>query len=221
MRRHFILAALPAALLFGAATETRAMSAYARSFDMKCGECHKQRIPELNDFGIAFYKNGFNLPGKDREKSPVEPDEAKPSGNTTAPPHASASEHNENESGAMPVEKAEEPKPSPPPEVPLVIYKGHSGDGSVYFTDNPLSRRRLLEKVKDDPSPAGARTAMARTTPRKTAVSPSRHEQPRYRTYQECMERRLENAPAGSSQQMMDLLMAAERDCAPYPAKNP
>ena len=220
MRGNFILAALPAAaLLLGAAAEIWAMSAYARSFDMKCGECHKQRIPELNDFGIAFYKNGFTLPGNEQGKSAAPPQEEVSS--SSSPDSADTLEKKAADTAGIPDEKGESPTPVPPPEVPLVIYQGQAGDGSVYFTDNPLLKGRLQEKGRQKAEPPAVTPKVARYSPKRAEAAPPKETAaPRYRTYQQCMERQLDNTPAATSQQMMELLMQAERACAGYPMRN-
>jgi len=216
MRGHFILAALPAAaLLLGAAAETWAMSAYARSFDMECGECHKQRIPELNDFGIAFYKNGFALPGNEQGKPAAPPQEE--AGSSSSPDQAEAIEKKAADTASIPDEKGDSPTPVPPPEVPLVIYQGQAGDGSVYFTDNPLLKGRLQENGRKKADLPAVKPKVARYSAKRAETETVA---PVYRTYQQCMERQLENAPAASSQQMMEILMQAERACAGYPMRN-
>lgn len=222
MREKLILLTIPAVivLLLGAAPKTHAMSAYARNFDMKCGDCHKQRIPELNEFGIAFYKNGFALPGENQEKPAAATQEAQIPGTAASP--SDTPDSKPAEGGGMPDQKAEESKPAPPPEVPLVIYQGQAGDGSVYYTDNPLSRRRLQDKGRTAAPSAGEQKVVTRTPKKKDTVTPPKKEAAkRYRTYQECMERHLENAPPGSAQAMMELFMEAERNCAAYPSRNP
>lgn len=202
-------------LILGA--KAHAMSAYARNFDMKCGECHKQRIPELNDFGIAFYKNGFALPGAEKGKAP-KPSSGEQAGTLSEP--SDGQEKKSADASGAPDEKGEEKTPVPPPEVPLVIYQGQAGDGSVYFTDNPLSKR--LEDSARKSRKIAARHSPERHPPQKEAAAPPQKPAvPEYRSYQECMERLLENAPPATTQQMMDLLMTAERACIKYTREKP
>lgn len=217
MRRALLVPPTMILLFFSAIAESQAMSAYARSFDMKCGECHKQRIPELNEFGIVFYKNGFALPGTEQGKAPTpSPEEA---GNPSDPPDRSDIQVNKSpDAGGAPDEKTESSTPVPPPEIPLVIYKGQAGDGSVYFTDNPLSKR--LEGAERKVRRSLAKASIVRQHPQKLTAA-QKPAPPRYRTYQECMERHLENAPAASTQQMMDLLIATETACAAYSRGKP
>ena len=172
MRRNLLVPPTIVLLLFSAAAESRAMSAYARNFDMKCGECHKQRIPELNDFGIAFYKNGFVLPGSEQVKAQT-PSSGEQAGIPSDPPDASDTPANKApETGGAPDEKGETPTPVPPPEIPLVIYKGNAGDGSVYFTDNPLSKR--LEGPERKTGKSAAKVSMVRQPRQKPAAPPKK-----------------------------------------------
>src|SRR5690348_12031641 len=61
-----ILAYLPATSLPAAA-----IPVFARKYGTSCSTCHNN-FPELNDFGWAFYKNGFKFP-KDDETFVKEP----------------------------------------------------------------------------------------------------------------------------------------------------
>lgn len=219
MRALFLAVPSVILLLLAFVTGSYAMSAYARSFDMKCGECHKPRIPELNDFGIAFYKNGFALPDSGKPK----PDNAPQGGEkeTAAPADSPDTPPRRAPDTPGSPDDTGEPPPGPPPEVPLVIYQGQAGDGSVYFTDNPLNKR-LQPPAKKPSGRAAARPAKVRPPVNKTEfIAPKKPAAPTYRSYRECMERQLEHAQEGSTQQMMDLLMAAEGVCAPYSKGQP
>lgn len=208
-------------LLLVAVGQSHAMSAYARNFNMKCSECHKQRIPELNDFGIAFYKNGFNLPGTQQGK-PAKP--AEEEGGSAAPADSSDTPPEKTAAGTagMPDQKGETPTPVPPPETLVIIYQGQSADGSVYFTDNPLNKR-LQDTERKTSHRRPVRPAVVRQTAKttETAAPPNKPAAPGYRSYQECMERQLQDAPAGTAQQMMDLFMLAEGACTAFPQRNP
>ncbi len=48
-----------------------AIPVFARKYGTSCSTCHNN-FPELNDFGWAFYKNGFKFP-KDDETFVKEP----------------------------------------------------------------------------------------------------------------------------------------------------
>ena len=54
-------AALAACLLAG---EAGAIPAFSRKYRTSCNTCHVA-YPKLNDFGMAFYRNGFQFPRDD------------------------------------------------------------------------------------------------------------------------------------------------------------
>src|SRR5580704_7616035 len=70
----FILSlTLLAVLIYGLASAPRAnaIPAFSRKYQTSCTTCHNN-FPELNDFGVAFKKNGFKFP-KDDETFVKEP----------------------------------------------------------------------------------------------------------------------------------------------------
>src|SRR5215472_12062592 len=64
---------LLATLIYGLASAPRAnaIPAFSRKYQTSCTTCHNN-FPELNDFGVAFKKNGFKFP-KDDESFVKEP----------------------------------------------------------------------------------------------------------------------------------------------------
>ena len=58
-------------LLLVAVTPAHAIPAFSRKYQTSCATCHSN-FPELNDFGLAFKKNGFKFP-KDDESFIKEP----------------------------------------------------------------------------------------------------------------------------------------------------
>ncbi len=73
-RVAFILSiTLLATLIYGLASTPRAnaIPAFSRKYQTSCTTCHNN-FPELNDFGVAFKKNGFKFP-KDDETFVKEP----------------------------------------------------------------------------------------------------------------------------------------------------
>ena len=72
---RFLTACLIAALLawfwYLSAPQAEAIPAFSRKYQTSCSTCHNN-FPELNDFGLAFKKNGFKFP-KDDETFVKEP----------------------------------------------------------------------------------------------------------------------------------------------------
>jgi hypothetical protein len=72
MNRQRILAVVGAALMFAgiliglasSAPSAKAIPAFSRKYQTSCSTCHNN-FPELNDFGLAFKKNGFKFPKDD------------------------------------------------------------------------------------------------------------------------------------------------------------
>lgn len=211
-----------------------AMSAYSRIYKMECSECHTKSIPELNDFGIEFYKNRLVIPGKDKSGKPADAQgaagevAAKPASGmeSTAPRTPAGTAETE---GAEVAEEEQKPVEEPPP---TVVYRVKSADGSVFFTDNPLRKRGApQERVHGRGKSAVTRTrkVVEQTEVKRKgdlrAASESRVTQKvaavareRYRSYEECMERILVgNSTPGSAQEMMDLITAAEKKCSAFP----
>ncbi|RNC73348.1 MAG: cytochrome C [Desulfuromonadales bacterium] len=212
-----------------------AMSAFSRKYGMKCDSCHRQRIPELNDFGVAFYKNGFVLPGqdgaakKDAAGSAAAPKlPGKDFGNSgegavkqdpsrAAAQGALASGAGEDESEEDVVEK------EPPP--PTVVYRLPSRDGSAYFTDNPARKGDPpVAKEKQGRRPPVKQGRVVQPERPASGVKPRMHSrdsvpvsQEHFRSYEECMERSLLGEPPPlSAEEIMDRLTAAEKRCSSY-----
>src|ERR1035438_5811649 len=58
-------------MLLVPATPAYGIPAFSRKYQTSCATCHNN-FPELNDFGLAFKKNGFKFP-KDDESFVKEP----------------------------------------------------------------------------------------------------------------------------------------------------
>lgn len=221
---------------FDGADNAHAVTAFARALNLKCDACHKAKIPELNEFGIGFYQNGFSLlTKKDVQTSAVKisvpgPGQApkilteagKPK-STNDSSLASTASGGQKVTGAEaePV-AAENTAKEPPPA--SVVYRSRGWDGSAIFTDNPYRRdsrdartvrapspkRLVVGKMKRPLSPsigAGRRKA-------ESAVAKVE----RFRSYEECMERQLLDAPSPrTAQDAMNLFTAAEQKCSAYP----
>ncbi|GLI38764.1 cytochrome C [Geobacter hydrogenophilus] len=219
--------------LLGSGSPAGAMSAYSRIYKMECSACHTKNVPELNDFGIEFYKNRLVIPGKDKGGKPADVQgtaaggtAAKPASGaeSTAPRTSAVAEENVSGEGAEEQKPVEEPPPT-------VVYRVKSADGSVFFTDNPLRKGGA-------PPEQGVRGKRHAARTRKVAVQSGvkRNERPHsaaessgagrvaavvkehYRSYEECMERSLVGSAApGSAQEMMEFLTAVEKKCAAFP----
>lgn len=223
--------------------DAAAMSAFSRKYGMQCDGCHS-KIPKLNEFGIAFLKNGFTLPAgvlppvsigsrQDREIEPGTPTLSKseqrevPAGEDSA---RTDTEGGPDRSMGSALEQKAEEEPPPPPPPPMVLYKLKARDGSLYFTDNPRPGVSV-----QDPAGTPARKASARS-PAKTAQklkatvvrrqlsgisdtarNPESTVPLSHRSYSECMEHQLVDVPQpGSARELMDILVEAERKCAGY-----
>lgn len=220
---------------FDGAVNAHAVTAFSRALNLKCDACHKAKIPELNEFGIGFYQNGFSL----LTKNDVQTATAKISvpGPGQAPrmlTETGKAKSGDDLSPASPVgggqkvtgevtepaaveNAAKEPSPS------TVVYRSRGRDGSVLFTDNPYRRdsrdatavqvkspKRLAAKKLKQSSPsldAGRRKSV--TTVAKVE---------RFRSYEECMERQFLDVPSPlTAQDAMNLFTAAEQKCSAYP----
>lgn len=143
-----------------------AMSAFSRKYNVNCDMCHS-KIPQLNEFGMVFKKNGFAIPGQKIRIRPDEPQGGKNAGTTgTEPvklpkvevkfqPEPAAVEKIEKKTkpeGEEEGEAADTPSANPPVKEapPTVVYKGSSRDGSVYYTDNPY-RKDFVSQEKERP----------------------------------------------------------------------
>lgn len=224
---------------FCSAGTASAMSAFSRKYRMQCDGCHTSKLPQLNEFGIEFYKNGFVLSKQEdatkaadqggvgaqestggKERIPVKQE-----------PKTPAKDSDSND--GLAADEGEEGEPPPKKEVPpTVVYRSKSPDGTVFFTDTP-ERRSDFSWQQDDgeKEPTETRTEKI-LLPKKKKTAAGRQpgprpsgetravkvvEKERYRSYDQCMERQLINAEQpGSSREMMDLMMAAEKNCAGY-----
>jgi|GEM_PF-2637800 len=232
MNRYLTFWLIGAAMVafLGAGSPAGAMSAYSRIYKMECSECHTKNVPELNDFGIEFYKNRLVIPGK--EKSGKQTDtQGTASGGTAAKPasgaemttHAKPAVIGEADGGGA-AEEEQKPVEEPPP---TVVYKVKSSDGSVFFTDNPLRKGGASPERGERVIRPAARTRKVavpsgvKRKERQHAVDESRVAavaKERYRSYEECMERTLVGTAApGSAQEMMEFLTTAEKKCSAFP----
>lgn len=237
MNRYLIpwLIGMTMAVLVGSGSPAGAMSAYSRIYKMECSECHTKSIPELNDFGIEFYKNRLVIPGKDKGAAPAAAQGAgsgaapgKPASGMELPaPRAPAAAGAPD--GGDGEDEAHKPAEEPPP---TVVYRVKSADGSVIFTDNPLrkggdsaergkgvKRPVAASPARDAASPVVKRKARPQSSPdSRGAAKVAAVATERYRNYEECMERTLVRTDApGSAREMMDLITAAERKCMVFP----
>jgi hypothetical protein len=57
-------AAICTVILLSQSTPSYAIPAFSRKYQTSCSTCHNN-YPELNDFGLAFKKNGFKFPKDD------------------------------------------------------------------------------------------------------------------------------------------------------------
>lgn len=232
MNRYLTLWLIGAAMVafLGAGSPARAMSAYSRIYKMECSECHTKNVPELNDFGIEFYKNRLVIPGKEGAGKtatlPVKTAEGAP-----AKPVSGAEVKSDGKpalaggtDGENVAEEERKPVEEPPP---TVVYRVKSADGSVIFTDNPLRKGASPEQGLGTGKPASARAKRV-TVPsgvkrkeRQHTVDESRVAavaKERYRSYEECMERTLVGSAApGTAQEMMEFLTTAEKKCSTFP----
>ncbi len=222
-----LLALIP---LFCSVDNASAMSAFSRKYKMQCDGCHTSRIPELNEFGVEFYKNGFALAKKDDgTKGGSTPDGAgaadAAAGKGKAPAKAEPGAPATTGTGEA-GEETEAEEPPPKKELPpTVVYRSKSRDGTVFFTDTPERRKDFLWKQDDGEEPTAAPFEVP-VQPKKKKVKASRQqartasvkvEKERYRSYEECMERQLVGVEQpDSGREMMEIMMAAERKCSGY-----
>src|SRR5512135_3744837 len=59
-----LMACLALSAYLGRSTRTYGIPAFSRKYQTSCSTCHNN-FPELNDFGLAFKKNGFKFPKDD------------------------------------------------------------------------------------------------------------------------------------------------------------
>lgn len=228
-------------LLVLLAVDAQAMTAFSRKYRMNCKTCHT-KVPELNDFGSVFMKNGFAMPGEKAEKKEGA---AKPRSKSLSP--ASEDAEMERDSASAVSAPAADPSPSavgtektaevkeeivPQPVPESVIYRWQSRDGSLYLTDNSVRKEQRdqtqrLDAQKGKPTWSKASKVSKRKQPERVAavrrvsgavkdLSAPKHE--RFKSYEECMERRLVDVPLpGSADEAMTLLSESERVCSVYP----
>jgi len=224
MNRYLTLWLIGAAMVafLGAGSPAGAMSAYSRIYKMECSECHTKNVPELNDFGIEFYKNRLVIPGKEGAGKPTTPPAKPVSGaevkSDGKPALAGGTD------GEDVAEEERKPVEEPPP---TVVYRVKSADGSVIFTDNPLRKGgaspeqgeraiRPAARTRKVAVPSGVKRKERQHTVDESRVAAVAKE--RYRSYEECMERTLlRTAAPGSAQEMMEFLTTAEKKCSAFP----
>lgn len=235
MRKNIIVWLILLAILaiFCSAGTASAMSAFSRKYKMQCDGCHTSKLPQLNEFGIEFYKNGFELTkqndtargGAGQGGTTPDAGRGRPAGKTEAKAPAKG---DQNDSGDDDKE-GEPPKKEIPP---TVVYRSKSPDGTAFFTDTPERRTDFSWQQDDGPQEpeAGAAIKIRQPKKKRTAGCKLQVQQPigqpgggksveseRFRSYEECMERQLVGAKQpGSAQEMMDMMMAAERNCSGY-----
>ncbi|AJE04818.1 hypothetical protein GPICK_05090 [Geobacter pickeringii] len=220
-----------------------AMSAFARKYNVNCDMCHS-KIPQLNEFGMAFRKNGFVIPGQKIKVRLAEPQGSKETGTAGTEPvklpkvevklqtEPSDVDKNAKSDRGEEGEAVDTPPAIPPVKEtpPTVVYKGSSRDGSVYYTDNPdrkdfvsgekerSVRRKLPVRVMKTRAAkgTGGKSAAERQPHVKNLVSVAQKAET-YRSHEECMERQFVDVPSpASAEEMMDQLTAAELKCASY-----
>lgn len=223
---------------FCSAGTASAMSAFSRKYKMQCDGCHTSKLPQLNEFGIEFYKNGFVLSKQDEatkeaDQGGVGAQESTGGKGIPVKQESKAPAKDSDSDDGLAADEGEEGEPPPKKEVPpTVVYRSKSPDGTVFFTDTPERRTDFSwQQENGEKEPTEQRTEKIRLPKKKnTAASRQQASRPdgetravkvvekeRYRSYEQCMERQLINAEQpGSSREMMDLMMAAEKKCAGY-----
>lgn len=66
----WILAIATAATIIGSTPEAQAIPVFARKYGFNCTMCHSN-FPRLNDFGVRYRQNGYQLPGRENEEKTV------------------------------------------------------------------------------------------------------------------------------------------------------
>ncbi len=220
---------------FCSAGTASAMSAFSRKYKMQCDGCHTSKLPQLNEFGIEFYKNGFVLSRQEdatKAGSPAQGAvEAREPTSGKAESKALAKDSDSNDD--LTDDAGQEGEPPPKKEVPpTVVYRSKSPDGTVFFTDTPERRTDFSWQQENGENEQAETRTEKILQPKKKKTAAGRQSGPRpggetravkvvekerYRSYEQCMERQLINAEQpGSSREMMDLMMAAEKKCAGY-----
>lgn len=222
---------------FDGAVNAHAVTAFSRALNLKCDACHKAKIPELNEFGIGFYQNGFSLLTKhDVQTAKVKINVPGPGQAPRMLTETGTAEPKDDAPPASPVSGGEkvaveetepaalESTPKEPPPSTLV-YRSRGRDGSFLFTDNPYRRDSSEAPAVQAKSPrrlaAGKlkQPSLSRDAGRRKAVTPVAKVE-HFRSYEECMERRLLDAPQpGSAQEAMNLFAGAEHKCSVYPVE--
>jgi membrane peptidoglycan carboxypeptidase len=212
---------------------------FAKLYRKNCEACHSA-VPQLNEYGAAFMLNGFVLPeqkeagkgdnkppsesagGKSVEKLPGTLTAGSPDSKVMDTPKTDPEQNSENSEGT-----ASQPAREPP--TPTVVYRLPSSDGSLSFTDNPI-RLDNLEAIppeqKNRPHVPAPRKRPGKNLQKEAAITVQQQPVPsvsmgknpvRFRSYGECMERQLEEAPSpGSVDKMMELFVAAEKLCTSF-----
>lgn len=244
MRRTLQLATVAALLSWiGWNGNTHAMTAFARKYNLKCDACHKAKIPELNEFGIGFYQNGFSMtPNKDTKADKAKNDSPAPKQTGGV-----AVVQDQPDKGALPgagmsgdrgagEEKKDLVEPESAPKEPLpptAVYRSQGRDGSVLFTDNPyrrdfmqqepMLRRKMRQPRRADLVQAKqSAPALNVVRPQKQAPAVAPVKAERFRNYEECMKGQLVAVPLpASAQEAMSIFMESEQRCSAYPLENP
>ncbi|MEI6913826.1 MAG: hypothetical protein WCL39_01715 [Armatimonadota bacterium] len=66
----WILTIITAATIIGSAVQVQAIPVFARKYGFNCTTCHSN-FPRLNDFGVRYRQNGYQLPGRENEEKTV------------------------------------------------------------------------------------------------------------------------------------------------------
>jgi hypothetical protein len=224
------------------AGEAHAMSAFARKLNMKCSACHTAKIPELNQFGIDFYRNGFTVMPRDEFEAlkaktaaggaakpvqtiPFSQQKVDRSSVVTPPASATPPATSPDDDEA---EEIEDPLTPPEPPRPTVVYRSQGRDGTLHFTDNPqrqapleVAPERATKQKPPQRVAAPKKRAVARAADvhqkRGTTQATAPPTGERFQSYEACMEGQLvATPPPGTAHEAMALFMDAERRCAAY-----
>lgn len=66
----WILTIVTVAAIAGSALQVEAIPVFARKYGFNCTMCHSN-FPRLNDFGVRYRQNGYQLPGRENEEKTV------------------------------------------------------------------------------------------------------------------------------------------------------
>lgn len=68
--QHIIVISVLTSIILGGMLPGQAIPVFARKYGFDCNMCHSN-FPRLNDFGVRYRQNGYQLPGKESEERTV------------------------------------------------------------------------------------------------------------------------------------------------------